>query len=227
MSTTNPLRDALDDLDASAIEPQRVIVLDEGEQSALLHALDYAASLDDAPAYMRLFARIGAGETYVNETDELVRVTLRKRRLEEEVRRCNRRIADLEPVIVEQWVEAQRSKDGHAPTGATLSMTRRVWAKLDVDTDGLDKAHADQLRADCKALAGAALTEVGLGDLVRPDFNLNTLSAVFREQIKAYDEQQRDLPEHERRPKAAQDFLPEALAGLLRLDDSPHITVRA
>jgi hypothetical protein len=208
---------------ATAIEPQRVMVLSEEEQDVLGHVLGRLA--DTRCETLR--GRIFYGENYVNETDELVRVTLRKRRLEEEVRRCNRRIADLEPVIVEQLLELGVSGMKHDATGASLSTSRRVWAKLDVDTDGLDKATAEQMRADQKARAGAALSEVGLGDLVRPDFNLNTLSAVFREQIKEYDEAQRDLPEHERRPKAVQDFLPEPLHGLLRLDATPHITVRA
>lgn len=214
-----------------AIRPQRVMVLDEYEQQAMVKALRrvngaWPAPVD-APDAHRLAERVAYGTQYTNPTDELVRRTLRKRRLEEEVRRENRAITDLEEQIVQEWADLGRNKDGHEATGATLHMTRRVWAKLDIETDGLDKAHAEQLRADQKARVGEVLTTIGLGGLVRPDFNLNTLSAVFREQIKDYDAEQRELPEHERAPRAAQDFLPEALQGLLRLDDTPHITVRA
>jgi len=223
MSTANPLSDALDDLDASAIEPQRVMVLDEAEQSALLHALDYAASLDDAAAYTRLFARIGAGETYVNETDELVRVTLRKRRLEEEVRRCNRRIADLEPVIVDQLTEIGVSAMKHDATGATLRRRDKAWIKY-VD-ENLDTAG----KAAVKAQAAAVMQQIGgeVADLVKPDYNGNTVSAFFREQYLAQVAEQLALPEHERRPVDPDQLIPEPLRPLLRLDAQPHIEVRA
>ncbi len=217
----NPISDALDDLTAAtAIEPDRVMVLSEAEQDTVLG--------DGDPAVYALLAhRIVYGDSYADAIDELARRTLRKRRLEEEVRRENRAIAAAEEIVVEQMAALGVKRLTHDGTGATLSMTRRVWAKLDVDTGGMDKATADAIRADRKAQVGGALHLVGLGDLVRPDFNLNTLSAVFREQIKAYDEEQCDLPEHERSPRTAQDFLPEPLAGLLRIDDDPHVSVRA
>jgi hypothetical protein len=136
-------------------------------------------------------------------------------------------VADLEPVIVEDWAANVRSGDKHAPTGASLSLTRKVWAKLDVDVENLDKHHADQVRADCKAQVAEALRDVGLGDMVRPDFNLQTLSAYFREQVKQHDAEQRDLPEHERKPLDLDTLIPDDLRGLLVLDATPHITVRA
>jgi hypothetical protein len=89
----------------------------------------------------------------------------------------------------------------------------------------MPRDEADMLRAGVKGAAGHVLREVGLGDFVRPDFNLNTLSAYFREQIKEYRETQLALPEHERVPKAASEFLPEELRGLIELDDTPTITV--
>jgi len=219
MSTANPLRDALDDLtnEATAIEPQRVLMLTEGEQLDLLNALSYPSRL--AP----FMDRIAHGETYVNETDELVRVTLRKRRLEEEVRRCNRRIADLEPVIVEQLTEIGVSAMKHDATGATLRRRDRAWIKY-VDED-LDTAG----KAAVKAQAAAVMQQIGgeVADLVKPDYNGNTVSAFFREQYLALVAEQLALPEHERRPVDPDALIPEPLRPLLRLDAQPHIEVRA
>jgi len=219
MSTANPLHDALDDLtnEATAIEPQRVLMLTEGEQLDLLNALSYPSRL--AP----FMDRIAHGETYVNETDELVRVTLRKRRLEEEVRRCNRRIADLEPVIVEQLTEIGVSAMKHDATGATLRRRDRAWIKY-VDED-LDTAG----KAAVKAQAAAVMQQIGgeVADLVKPDYNGNTVSAFFREQYLALVAEQLALPEHERRPVDPDALIPEPLRPLLRLDAQPHIEVRA
>jgi hypothetical protein len=218
MSTANPLRDALDDLvnEATAIEPQRVLVLNEDEQVAILDAFD--GLLPD------IFAqRIAHGETYVNETDELVRVTLRKRRLEEEVRRCNRRIADLEPVIVEQLTEIGVSAMKHDATGATLRRRDKAWIKY-VD-ENLDTAG----KAAVKAQAAAVMQQIGgeVADLVKPDYNGNTVSAFFREQYLALVAEQLALPEHERRPVDPDALIPEPLREYLRLDAQPHIEVRA
>jgi len=218
MSTANPLRDALDDLvnEATAIEPQRVLVLNEDEQVAILDAFD--GLLPD------IFAqRIAHGETYVNETDELVRVTLRKRRLEEEVRRCNRRIADLEPVIVEQLTEIGVSAMKHDATGATLRRRDKAWIKY-VD-ENLDTAG----KAAVKAQAAAVMQQIGgeVADLVKPDYNGNTVSAFFREQYLALVAEQLALPEHERRPVDPDQLIPEPLREYLRLDAQPHIEVRA
>jgi len=219
MSTANPLSDALDDLvnEATAIEPQRVMILDEGEQRDILNALSYRV------CGARVRDRIAYGDEYFNETDELVRVTLRKRRLEEEVRRCNRRIADLEPVIVEQLTEIGVSAMKHDATGATLRRRDKAWIKY-VD-ENLDTAG----KAAVKAQAAAVMQQIGgeVADLVKPDYNGNTVSAFFREQYLALVAEQLALPEHERRPVDPDALIPEPLREYLRLDAQPHIEVRA
>lgn len=228
----------------AAIEPSRVLELREDQQRFLLSVLVtagqsdgayLAAAGDDAAPEERagfkairgLHSLIAYGEEYINEEDEHVRTTLRKRRLEAEVRRCNIRIAQLDEQLADEWAAAGRTKSGHAATGASLSLNSMIWAKLDVDTDGLTEDEARSVKAAVKGRAGEVLIDIGMDELVKPDFNLATLSAVIREEVKAYRKAQLELPEHERVPRTAQSFLPEALQGLIRIDDTPHIQVRA
>ena len=217
----------------TAIRPDRALVLTEREQTLILDTLETIALRDlggdEIPwqALARLHSRIASGDSYDNPTDELVRKTLEKRALEAAVRRLNGRIADLDEMVVEELAARGDRGGKHDATGASYTLARKIWAKLPVDVEGLPREQADAIRADAKAAAGQALRDAGLGDFVREDFNLNTLSAHFREQIKAYDEAQRALPEHERTPKAAEEFLPAELRGLIELDDTPHITVRS
>lgn len=209
----------------TAIEPSRVLVLNDAEQRAIIDMFVNASTVGlDAH---RLVQRVAYGDEYANPADELARITLRKRRLEEEVRRCNKAIASVEEQVCEDLASEGLTSVKHAATGATLLLDQKIWAKLDVETEGLPKEEADEIRAAIKARAGRALIDAGLGHLVREDFNLNTVSAVFREQIKAYNAEQADLPEHERVPRAPESFLPDELRGLLRIDNTPHISVRA
>lgn len=209
--------------EATAIEPERVLVLTDREQRILLDLLPADASTETAA----IRGRIAWGDEYSDEKDELARVTLRKRRLEAEVRRCNRRLEDLEETVVEQLIDQGVSSVKHAGTGATLRIDSKIWAKLAVDTEGLPKSEAEVLRAEAKAKAGDGLIAAGLGTYVRSDFNLNSVTAHFREQIKAYRAAQADLPEDERRPMSVEDFLPPELQGLLELTDQPTISVRS
>jgi hypothetical protein len=191
--------------------------------------MHYLAMGDDLEA-RRLASRLLYGDSYDNPTDELIRTTLEKRALEQAVRRLNGRIADLDQQVVEELIERGDTGGKHAGTGASYHVGSKLYARLvverlGVDPSALSKPEADVHRATAKVAAGAALIEAGLGDFIRPDFNLNTLSAYFREQIKEYRETQLALPEHERVPKAASEFLPEELRGLIELDDTPTITV--
>lgn len=217
----------------TAIEPSRVLEFNDDEQRLLLDALalrrDMSPGEDLAKPYRNLYYRVATGDEYNNAVDELTRVTLRKRRLEAEVRRCNIRIEQLDPEVCEEFAAAGDRGRKHDATGCSLTMKRKVWARLDVDTAGLPKGEADQIKAAHKPLVAEALQteEVGLGDYVKPDFNLNSISAHFREQVDAYDEEQQGLPEHKRVPRAVDSFLPDPLVGLLKLDDTPRIEVRA
>lgn len=209
--------------DATAIEPSRVMVLTDDEQRLIVAVL--CTYRDEAA--VRLTKRIETGDAYVSEVDELARITLTKRRLEEQVRRINRRIAALEPIIVEQWAEDATTGVKHAGTGANLRRDDKVWVRYDADLEGLGKNEADLIKADLKAQAGAVMEQIGLGHFVRPDWNANTVSAHFRGLIRDETEAQRDLPEEKRTPVDPQSFLPVQLRGLLRIDTTPHIQVRA
>jgi hypothetical protein len=218
----------------TAIEPSRVLVLDDSEQRLLIETIEtifHAFAGDDSVPHAslrRLHDLIAYGEEYANPTDELVRTTLRKRRLEGEIRRCNAAIERTTEMVVEELADRGDSGGKHAATGASYRIDRKVWARIDVDVEGLPKDEADRRRAEAKAAAAAAMqANADLAVFVREDFNASTVSAYFREQIKAYDEEQRALPEHERAPRAAEDFLPDELRGLLKLDDTPTIQVRA
>lgn len=210
------------------VEPSRVLILTEDEQWALVAVLNVCSPHGDGEATKRLLGRFRYGDEYINPADELTRKTIMKRRLEGEIRRLNVAITRCEEQLVEEWTQDGVTGLKHAGTGASLGLTRKVWAKLDIDTDGLDRDHADQIRAKAKGeVCDVMDTLDDLRDLVRLDANLNSVSAFFREQIKAYDAEQRDLPEHERVPRDADSFLPDELRGLLKLDSTPHITVRA
>lgn len=212
---------------ASAIVPDRVMVLTEAEQRLIVHTL--TTKVYEDPAAGPLVARVEHGDSYQSAVDEIVRVTLRKRRLEQEIRHCNKRIAALEPEIIEGWTQEGTTGAKHAATGATLRRDDKLWVKVDVDTDGLPKTEADALKAQVKAEAGGAMMreDVGLGHFVRPDWNGHSVSAYFRELYRWQIAEQADLPEHERTPIDTDGLLPEPLRGLLRIDTTPHIQVRA
>ena len=204
--------------EATAIEPARVLILTETDQLDLLNALD------EGPGARSLLRNcLAHGDGYANEADELTRITLRKRRLQEEERRINRRIADLEPVIVEQMTELGVNRLGHEATGATLRLNPKAWIRYTRE----DLSTAE--KAAVKAQAAAVMVELGgeIADLVKPDYNGNTVSAYFREHYLTALQAERDKPEHERRPVDPDALLPAELREYLRLDAQPHIEVRA
>lgn len=210
----------------TAIEPRRVMILTEAEQQVLLDALRRSGAgdpdLDPTRQLRALEGRIAYGDEYVDATDELDRVTLRKRRLEEELRRANRRIEDLNDIVVDELIARGERKVTRDATGSTLSIKRQIWAKVVASPEA-----DDDEKAAAKATAGAALQRAGLGHFVRADFNLNTVSAHFREQVNNYLEEQLELPAEQRQPKPVEDFLPDELRGYLELTDKPKISVRA
>lgn len=209
----------------TAIEPERVLVLTDIEQTALaarlaaLHIVERQEGTTPPSDEVRFLARLMHGEEYADEIDELTRVTLRKRRLEAEVKRCNRRLEDLEPQVAEKLMEHGLKGAKHEATGASLSMSRKVWLKIIREGE---KATPEE-----KARVGQALVAAGLDEFVKEDFNSNTVSAYFREQIDQYDLEQQQLPEHERVPRTVDSFIPEPLKGLIELTDDPTISVRA
>lgn len=88
-----------------------------------------------------------------------------KQRLEGELRTVHRRLAELEPRVLEQLTLL--GLDRVTAGGRTLYPKRRIAAKVSGDR----QAAAEALRA------------AGLNDLLKTDFNLNTLSNFFAEQL--------------------------------------------
>lgn len=210
-------RSILQRVEPTAIRPDRVLVLTEREQEIIAQLL--ANTAEDVGARRALYGRIAYGDEYADPVDELARTTLRKRVLESEIRRANKRIEDLKTYVVEDLTEQGVSSVKHAATGATLRITRKVWAKV--------CRSGEKVSDEEKAAAARGLVDAGLGDYVQPGFNTNTISAHFRELIKEHDAIQQSLPEDRRRPMAASDFLPPELLGLIELTDDPDISVTA
>jgi hypothetical protein len=204
--------------EAEAIVPNRVLILTVAEQLKLAHAMDYLARGDDLEA-SRLSDKLLYGDEYNDAQDELARITLRKRALENETRRANQRIEALNEIVVQELIDSGHSKATHAGTGATLALDQKIWAKV---VKAGEKPTDEE-----KGAAGEGLIAAGLGNYVQPGFNTNSVSAYFRELIKTYNAEQQLLPEQERVPRSAASFLPPELEGLLELEDTPTIRVTA
>jgi hypothetical protein len=86
--------------------------------------------------------------------------------LEERLRWIRQALQELEPRCLE-WFQRE-GVDRLVVDGRTLYLRRELWASI---AEGV--SHDD---------AAAALQTVGLGDMVRPRINLQTLSAWCREQ---------------------------------------------
>lgn len=203
---------------ATAIAPDRIIILNEQEQTLIAQLLGYEANADRRDA-ARLHDRIAYGDEYDNPVDELARLTLRKRKLEHAVRRENQRIEQLTEQVVEELLEAGHRSVKHDATGATLALDQKIWAKV--------VREGEKPTDDEKDAAARGLIAAGLGVFVKQGFNTNTVSAYFRELVKEHNEAQQQLPEHERQPRPVESFLPAELEGLIELEDTPTIRVTA
>lgn len=209
-----------------AVMPDRLMVFNEAEQEILLTALAAQRQSEIAEGARKLYDRVAEGETYTNSVDELTRLTKFKRTLDSAKKHINKRIKVLDELVIEEWTEAGTSGVKHEGTGATLSKKAAVWVKLEIDTEDMTSDEEAEARADFKAQVAPHLTQAGLGDMVKEDFNLNTVSAYFREIVNEALDAQKALPEEQRRPVDPDRFLPEPLHGLLRIDMTPTVQVR-
>lgn len=99
----------------------------------------------------------------------------RRRELEEELKVIEQEQGELEPQVLEQFVESGVSKV--TINGLTVYMSTTLWAGV--------ARRDDETPEDAYERACARLTELGLGDFVQTRFNTQSLSAYFREQQKA------------------------------------------
>lgn len=219
----------------NAIRPGRVLVLNEYQQRHMLEAFREFASPVGVPEFEAeprqpwalLADMIETGDEFLSPTDELVRLNLRKRIVEAHVKELDARIAELTEAVVAEMHERGDRSGKHAATGANYRIDEKVWAKLALNVDGMSREEEADARADLKRRIAPVLRDLGLDELVpvTEDWNLNKLSAVFRGLVNEHREQQRELPEHERRPMTVAEFLPPELEGLVELTDAPKIVV--
>ncbi len=201
----------------TAIAGTRVIELREDEIATIADALDASGKTVD----IKLAARIADGDEYANEADEYARLTLRDRRLKTERSAIGRRLAELEQALIEDMTEMGVDSLKHAATGKTIRIDSKLWAKYEFE--------GEKPTDEERAAAGQALIASGLDQYVVPSFNTNSVSAYFREQLKAWKAEQADLPEHERSPltdDVLRSFLPDGMQDLWRLDNTPTLVVR-
>lgn len=96
----------------------------------------------------------------------------RKRALERELKQLVVEIARLEEVVLNQFIDS--GVDAIKVDGSTLYLHKQVWAGV---AEGYTKEQAvDELK------------EVGLGDYVHETFNVNSLSAYYREAVRETDD---------------------------------------
>lgn len=199
----------------SAIEPQRVMILDEDEQRWLLNTT--ANWTDDALARRLIF-----GDAYADDLDEIVRRTMRKRRLLTEVKRETVAIERLTEPVVERLTEIGAKSLTHEATGTRIQRDDAVHlAYADPDWGSGEKA-------DAKDAAGDVIAQIDeLADFVQQTWAQRTVEAYFREQYKSALAEQHDKPEHERTPVDPDEILPEALRPYYRLSVKPRLKIVA
>ena len=228
VAPTRPLeaeRDAKQDSRPSAIEPQRVMILDEDEQKGIIDGLYGALGGPLAPDWRQrdaLTHRIANGDTYTGDLDEIARRTLRKRRLLAEVKRETVAIERLTEPVVEMLAEVGAKSLTHEATGTRIQRDDAVHlAYADPDWGAGEKA-------DAKDAAGQVIAGIDeLAGFVQQTWAQRTVEAYFRERYKAALEEQCDKPEHERTPVDADEILPEALRPYYRLAVKPRLKIVA
>lgn len=146
-----------------------------------------------------------ATDTATSALDQFVELKDRKTQLERELRDVKEQLGPLEQQLLDEFAAEGVSGKRHAATGKLVSITRRIWAR----------AHNGDKPAACAALQAA-----GLGDYVEPGFNVNSLSAYFRELAS----QRIDAGEP---VTDLSSLLPPALVGAIDLTQDHQLSVRS
>ena len=204
----------------TAIEPARVMVLTEDEQREL-HELLLLDEGRYSPVITRLRDRIAFGDEYNDAPEEIARRTLRKRRLETEIKRENRRIDDLQEPVIEAIQAA-------SATNRSLTLE---FARIQRD-DRVDLIYANpnwrkDEQAAAREAAGQIMQSLGppFADFVQPAYNASSVGAFFRERYRNAVEAELDKPEHERQAVDPAAMLPEELRAYLTLHVKPKVKV--
>ncbi len=108
----------------------------------------------------------------INLIQSMKNMIERKRELEQELKRLNVEIAETEKLALDQFTDA--GVDSIKINGSTLYLHRQLWVGV---AEGFTKEQASK-----------QLKEVGLGDYVQESFNINSLSAYYREATRESDD---------------------------------------
>ena len=136
----------------------------------------------------------------------------RKAQLESDLKTVNAELAELEPQVLAKLSDDDLRRVAVGSTGRTLYAAQTLYAKVDDrGLDDLTKDEAAATKAERKVQAAAALKRLGDGfaHLISEGFNLNSLSARFRELDEEHGTDEVGNPLYE---------LPEELVGLIRID---------
>ena len=108
----------------------------------------------------------------------LINLTRRKKEIDTELKEIEREIRFLGPQIVEDMIDNEMQK--LTIDGATVYLRTQLWARATRDDPDSEYASEFEQERACEALEAA-----GLGDLVKPRFNVHSLSAEVRRMTKA------------------------------------------
>lgn len=133
--------------------------------------------------------------------DEFVDLMRQKREIEAALRKVKTKISGVQPGLLDWFAETGLQKIGHEGTGATVYIRRQVRVKN---------------MGEDRAAACAALKTAGLGDYVAESFNLNSLSAYFREQVTELNDKGDPVTD----PNVV---LPDPLRGVIELVDEHDV----
>lgn len=217
-NATTPMQGA-----PTAIEPSRVLILDEEEQLRLIAVFNADADVLSIAPLRTFCMRIAYGDEYVDEMDELARTTLRKRRLETEIKRCNMRIEQITEPVVDKLAEVGARSLTHEASGTRIQRDDQVYLKY------ADENWSKDEQALARARAGETMSALGgeYAEFIVPTYNSSSVGAFFRERYKAALAEQLDKPEHERRPVTPDDVIPAELREWLSLSVKPRVKVTA
>lgn len=146
-----------------------------------------------------------AAPTMKDQVAAFVSLSRQKKAIEADLRKVKDEMAQLDESLREHFVEHGLQRIGDADSGQTVYLRRSIRVKN---------------MGDDRAEACAAMRAAGLSDYVAESFNLNSVSAYFREQIA-------DRAEHGEVVGDPNDVLPEPLRGHIELVDDYQLRVTA
>jgi hypothetical protein len=166
-------------------------------------AAERPVTLTELRKLIRQLAAKGEGED--TTLGQVIELTELKRTLDQELKNVKAEIGPREEALLGEFADLGVTSMRHEQTGKLAYVRRQIWARPAVE----DRAEA------CDALRQA-----GLGDYVAESFNVQSLSAYFREQVK----------EREGNGEAVtslDELLQDGLRGVIELTEDHQIGVRS